>query len=124
MAVVKFRCWKCHRKHQKSAEKIGQTFTCNCDYVLRVPKTDGGKCRVKTVTDHLVEAVVCGGGGALLGFCFAIFVLSRFRFFLRGESPLIGVLITTVACGLLGVLGGERAIDWIGDMIRDHEKDN
>jgi hypothetical protein len=32
--------------------------------MLRVPKRNGGYCRVKTLVDWMVEAVVYGGGGA------------------------------------------------------------
>ena len=46
---------------------------------IRVPRRSGGNCRVKTLVDRLVEAVVCGGGGALLGFCLAILILSQLR---------------------------------------------
>jgi hypothetical protein len=122
MPLINFRCWKCRRKYAKSSEKIGTQFTCSCDYVLRVPKTDGGNSRVKTVADYVVEAALCGGGGALLGFCLAVFILSRSWLVGRWWS-LVFVAGSTIGCGLIGFFGGEHAIDYIGDMIRQEEQD-
>jgi hypothetical protein len=121
MSLIRFRCWKCRRKYAKAAAKIGTTFKCSCDYLVRVPKKDGGNCRVKTVTDYVVEAVLCGGGGALLGFLISLVLVGRFLRFVRGGFWLIPGM--TIACGLIGFFGGERAIDYLGDMLRENEKD-
>ncbi len=120
--MIRFRCWKCHRKHAKLDEKIGKTFTCSCESLLRIPKRDDGNCRVKTIADRVVEAVVCGGGGALLGFCLALFIVSRsfFRDYYTTAYLISGL---TIGCGLIGFLAGERGIDWIGERIRERERD-
>lgn len=62
--MIEFRCWYCSRRFVKSEKRIGERFTCNCRRMLRVPKRNGGYCRVKTLVDWMVEAVVYGGGGA------------------------------------------------------------
>jgi hypothetical protein len=120
--VILFRCWKCHRKYTKPDAAVGERFPCSCDNVLRVPKRSGGNCRVKTLVDRLVEAVVCGGGGALLAFGLAVLVLSRMPIraaFFGSEWFVTGM---TLGGGVLGALFGERAIDWIGQIIRDREQ--
>jgi hypothetical protein len=119
--MIVFRCWKCHRKFSKLDSKIGQTLVCNCGETIRIPKVSFGKSRIKTITDRVVEAVVCGGGGALLGFLLAIVILAKFRFFRWGPWELIPAL--TIGFGLIGFFLGERGIDWIGDRIREHERD-
>jgi hypothetical protein len=117
--VINFRCWHCHRKYAKADAKIGTTFTCSCQSMLRVPKRDGGNCRVKTIADRVVEAVVCGGGGALLCFFFTFFVFGRWIVVFHSWTF---TWVMTLAGGIAGFLGGERAIDWIGNMIRDQER--
>lgn len=117
--MIRFRCWKCHRKYSKADEKIGRTFTCSCTYTVRVPKVDNGNCRVKTLGDRLVEAIVCGGGCAFLGFCFAVVVLGRMQLFVSWQF----VAAWTIGGGLAGIVMGERAIDFIGDRIRERERD-
>ena len=119
--MIQFRCWYCNKKYSMSEERIGERLTCTCEQKLRVPKRSGGNCRVKTVIDWLVEAIVYGGGGALLGLGLAILLLSQ----MRGSSlvtsgpGLIGVF--TLVGFVFGLLGGERGINWIGRMIRDQE---
>src|SRR5436190_16577221 len=113
--MIQFRCWKCHRKYAKAAAAAGERFICTCENILRVPKRSGGNCRVKTMTDRLVEAFVCGGGGALLGFGLAVVIMSR----LPVRSAFV-IAAMTIAGGLAGFLCGERAIDWIGKLIRDN----
>jgi hypothetical protein len=115
--MIQFRCWRCHRKYAKDEAKIGEKFTCSCESVLRVPKRTDGNCRVKTFVDRLVEAVVCGGGGAFLGFGLAVLILSRLP--IRSWLIIPGL---TIAGGIAGLFGGERGIDWIGNMIRDKER--
>lgn len=116
--MIHFRCWKCHRKYQKPDSKIGTKFLCACQYELRVPNRDGGNCRVRTILDRLIEAVLCGGGCALLGFIASFLILSRSL--LYTWPVLVGV---TLVCGLCGVLGGEFALDAIGNWMRSQERD-
>jgi hypothetical protein len=68
-----------------------------------------------------VEIVVYGGGGAVLGFGLAVLVLSQFRFggVLMGGMRFTAAL--TVIGFLFGTFGGERGINWIGQIIRERE---
>jgi hypothetical protein len=118
--TIQFRCWYCNRRHSMPPTKVRERFRCSCDNELRVPRYSGGKCRVKTPVDWIVEAAVYGGGGALLGLGLALLILAGFRgIILRGEV----LLLALPACGLLfGVLGGERGVNWIGRMIRGWEE--
>ncbi len=89
---------------------------------IRVPKRSGGNCRVRTLGDWLIEMVLCGGGGAFLGACLAVVIISRFRFLI---SPDLGggylVAGLTLLGFLAGTFGGVRGIEWIGRKIRDRE---
>src|SRR5262249_21980912 len=114
--------WKCRRKHAKPVDKIGTQFKCSCDYDLRVPTKDDGNCRIKTVGDYVIEAVLCGGGGALLGFLLGAVIVSRIWLFDYWISVWL-IAILTISFGLVGFVGGERAIDVIGDMIRRQEQE-
>jgi hypothetical protein len=120
--MIQFRCWYCHRKYAKPEPEIGKTLTCSCKNLLRVPTANGGKCRVKTIGDWIVEAIVCGGGGAVLGFGLALLIVSRLIFF--GWTLRWMLLLGLPLLGFLGgLLFGERAIDFFGDMIRQRERE-
>src|SRR5690348_6779476 len=113
--MTAFRCWYCGKGYVVPERRVGQRITCTCRHPLRVPKRDGGNSRVKTPTDWLVETVVYGGGGALLGCGLALLVLSQlsrlmiFTGGLRRGWLLVGGL--TLLGFLLGALGGERGIN-------------
>ena len=115
--MIQFRCWYCNKRYSVSESRDGEIIDCTCERRLKVPREDGGYCRVKTLVDWLVEALVYGGGGALLGLGLGLLLL---RAFLRGGFVLLG------SCMLLGflagLLGGERGVNWIGQMIRDREE--
>jgi len=102
--------------------RIGERIACTCKNSLRVPKRSGGNSRVKTLADWVVEAVVYGGGGGLLGFGLGLLIVSQLA---RGfRHPYVGGIIVagfTLAAFLVGLLGGERGINWIGRTIRDRE---
>jgi hypothetical protein len=120
--MILFRCWYCHKRYTMPERRVGERFACTCKYPLRVPKRNGGACRVKTLTDWLVEAVVYGGGGALLGFGLAVLILSQLRF---RAIFMDGMAFTAALTGvgfLFGLLGGERGINWIGGIIREREE--
>ena len=121
VSVIKFRCWYCHRRYSMSEERIGKRFTCSCERLLRVPRRDGGNCRVKSLVDWLVEAIVYGGGGALLGLGLALLILSQWRFGIPRAGGYF-VLGATLTGFLAGTLGGERGVTWLGNWIRDREK--
>jgi hypothetical protein len=52
--MIHFRCWYCNRRYSRPEPQIGQRFVCSCRRPLRVPKRDGGNCRVKTPVDWTV----------------------------------------------------------------------
>jgi hypothetical protein len=119
--MIEFRCWYCNRRFAKSEKRIGERFTCNCKRMLRVPKRNGGNCRVKTPVDWIVESVVYGGGGAFLGFGFAVLCVSRVPARAVHSIPIIAAL--TVFGFFFGLFGGEPGINWIGRLIRGSEYD-
>jgi hypothetical protein len=120
--MIRFRCWYCNRKYAVPECRAGQRITCNCQHLLRLPKRSGGSCKVKTLTDWLIEAVVYGGGGAGLGFLLSLAILTRAYFItLRAELALIGVC--TLIGFLAGTFGGESGVNLIGGMIRQHQDD-
>ncbi len=121
--MVEFRCWYCNRRFVKSDKRIGERFTCNCKRMLRVPKRNGGYCRVKTLGDWIIEAVVYGGGGALLGFGFAVLCISRLLVRTHPLAMIAPVAGLTLFGFLFGLFGGERGINWIGRLIRGSEYD-
>jgi hypothetical protein len=124
--MVEFRCWYCNRKHSMPQRKVGKQFRCSCSNELRVPRYSGGKCRVKSLADWAIEAAVYGGGGALLGLGLALLILAGLLRFLFIQSTTVAwiVLLPLPLLGfLLGLLGGERAINWIGRLIRRVDSD-
>ena len=123
-AMIEFRCWYCNRRYQIPESRIGERLLCTCKYPLRVPQRSGGKCRIKTPVDWLVEAVVYGGGGGVLGFGLALLILSqtgRVGGLVGCGQALAFVAALTAGGFLFGLLGGERGINWIGRMIRGRE---
>jgi hypothetical protein len=118
--MIRFRCWYCNKAYSVVDERIGERITCTCKHLLRVPRRHNGYCRVKSPTDWLVEALVYGLGGALLGL--------GLGFLMMGEAVAAGpkrggiILAAMILTGFLaGTFGGERGINWIGRMIRDQE---
>jgi hypothetical protein len=89
---------------------------------VRVPRRDGGNSRVKTAADWLIEALVYGGGGALLGFGLAVLFLSQVRGFMMYQEEWVLVPALTLFGFLGGLLGGERGINWLGQFIRESER--
>jgi hypothetical protein len=119
--MVQFRCWYCWKKYSVKDSRIGEHITCACDRTLRVPKRDDGNCRVWTPIDWVVEIVVYGCGGALLGLGLSILIVWRFMFFVGFTERLVLIAALTVIGFLAGLFGGSRGIDWLGQMIRDRE---
>src|SRR5436305_1293211 len=63
---IRFRCWYCNRRFVVADHLMGECITCNCTHQLRVPRHNGGNCRLKSITDWIMEGIVYSGGGALL----------------------------------------------------------
>src|SRR3954470_20689765 len=119
--MIQFRCWFCNKRYAVAEARVGERLTCSCSRLLRVPRRSGGNCRVKTAGDWAAETVVYGGGGALLGFGLAVFLLSRLGGFGGGRTGWTLVAGLTLLGLLVGLFGGERGVVWVGRMIRDRE---
>jgi hypothetical protein len=124
--MITFRCWYCGRRFAVADDRIGERLSCTCKHMLKVPKRSGGRSKVHRPVDWLIESVVYGGGGAILGASLALLLLFQTPLFVAGGRWRVGgVLIGGLAAAgfLLGVLGGERGINWVGRMIRSREED-
>jgi hypothetical protein len=124
--MIHFRCPCCNRRYEVPAKKIGEKQLCVCGEMIRVPAYSGGSARYRTPGERLIEIVVYGCGGAILLFCLGlmpVYALGRW-FALANPFTLLGwrsVLSVAAAGFLIGALGGEKGIDWIGRKIRDHD---
>ena len=119
--MILFRCWYCGKRYAVAEARAGERLTCSCKHLLRVPKQSGGRTKVLRPVDLLIESVVYGGGGALLGLGLGLLIVSRVPFFrLGGGGRLIAAL--TVTGFLAGTFGGERGVNWVGRMIRSREE--
>jgi hypothetical protein len=119
--MILFRCWYCGKRYAVAEARAGERLTCSCKHLLRVPKQSGGRTKVLRPVDLLIESVVYGGGGALLGLGLGLLIVSRVPLFMRlGRGRLILGLM--VAGFLAGTFGGERGVNWVGRMIREREE--
>jgi hypothetical protein len=114
--MIAFRWWYCNRRHSRPEAEAGRRFACGCRHKLKVPHRSGGRCRVRTPLDWLVEVVVYGGGGGLIGFVTGLMV-ARFVYVGGVRWKLIAGL--TVAGFLVGAVGGEPGINWLGRLVRE-----
>ncbi len=119
--MIQFRCWYCNKHLTRPESAVGERFTCSCTHRLRVPRRNFGNSRAKTALDWLIEGVVYGGGGALLGGGLAVALVAILARFRVGRLGLILIPIGTLGGFLIGLFGGERGINWIGRMIRGRE---
>ena len=117
--MISFRCWYCNRQFVKPEAQVGSRFVCGCKHTLKVPRRSGGRSRVRTPLDWLVEITVYGGGGALLGFGLGAVIASRMIYFRRTGYILAAC---TLVGFLFGTLGGEWGVNWIGRLIREREQ--
>jgi hypothetical protein len=121
--MIRFRCWYCQKQYAVADDRAGRELICSCRERMRVPRRSGGSSRDRKPVDRLVEAVVYGGGGALLGFLFGILVVGRMAF-VRGTVRAVYVIIGLTLTGFFaGTFGGESFINWIGGLIRRREDD-
>ena len=119
--MILFRCWYCGKRYAVADGRVGERLTCSCKHLLKVPKRSGGRTKVLRPSDLVIESVVYGGGGALLGLGLGLLIVSRVPLFrLTGRWEFIAGL--TVAGFLLGALGGERGVNWVGRLIRSREE--
>ena len=116
--MIQFRCWFCNRAYLKPDELIGKRFACGCKRRVKVPKRSGGSSKVRSLLDWFVESLVYGGAGALIGFFLSVALFARIPLVRRPAE----VTIAVTALGLLvGMLFGERGINWVGQKLRDRE---
>jgi hypothetical protein len=119
--MIQFRCWHCRKLYQVADYRVGERITCSCKRPVLIPRKSGGSSRVRTLGDWLMETVLCGGGGAFLGACLAVVIISRFPvpifFWTRWDL----LLVLTAAGFLIGMFAGVRGIEWLGRRIRDRE---
>ncbi len=119
---IQFRCWYCHRAYSVPERRIGEELACGCQRRLRVPKQSGGPCRVKTALDWVIEITVYGFGGALLGLGLGVLIASQLpRLAPTFPYGWVAIAGLGVLGFLIGAVGGERGINWIGRLIRDRE---
>lgn len=116
--MIQFRCWFCNRAYLKPAEAARSRFRCGCGRRVRVPRRSGGSSKARSPLDWLIESVVYGGAGALIGFVLAVAIFSRIPLLRR---PLEVTIAATALGFLAGALFGERGINWLGQKLRDRE---
>lgn len=116
--MIQFRCWFCNRAYLKPDAQAGARFECGCGRRAKVPGRSGGSSKVRSPLDWLVESLVYGGAGAVIGFVLSIAVFSRIPLVRR---PLEVTLAVTAVGLLVGVLFGERGINWLGQKLRDRQ---
>jgi hypothetical protein len=119
--MIQFRCWHCHRLYRVADYRVGERITCTCQRPVRVPKRRGGSSRVRRIGDWFIEIVLCGGGGALLGACLAVVIISRFPIPISFWTRWDLLIVLTVFGSLVGTFAGVGGIEWLGRRIRDRE---
>ena len=116
--MISFRCWFCNRAFVKPDEQIGGRFECGCGRRVKVPGRSGGSSKSFSLLDWLLEALIYGGAGAVIGFGLSVAILSRLIVFRRPAD----VIIAATALGFVaGTLFGERGVNWLGQKLRDRE---
>lgn len=117
--MTRFRCWFCNKSYWVDDARRGERFVCSCRHRAKVPRRSGGSSRARTAADWLVEVVVYGGGGALLGFGLGVLILSRVPVLRRGKEL---VLVLTAVGLVAGAVFGEAGVNWVGRRIRAREE--
>jgi hypothetical protein len=119
--MIQFRCWPCHKLYRVADYRVGERIACSCKRPVRVPKRSGGSSRVRSLGDWLIEIVLCGGGGAFLGACLAVVIISRFPvpiiFWTRWDL----LIVLTIFGFLVGTVTGIRGLEWLGRRIHERE---
>lgn len=123
--MIQFRCWYCGRSYLVADERRGERRECGCGRQLRVPPRSGGNSKARSAVDWLIEIVVYGGGGALLGLGLGLLLVGSVPPVPVGAGvPRRALLLAGCAVGglLVGTFGGEAGINWIGRLIRRREQ--
>lgn len=120
--TIQFRCWYCNKRYAVAENRARQLIDCTCQRRLRVPRRSGGSSRYRTPLDWFLEITLYGGGGALLGFGLAVLILSQALRVVRAPYVTWAIISTFTLAGLLvGIIGRERGVEWIGRIIRNRE---
>ena len=117
--MLNVRCPICHRKFAKREDQIGQTFSCSCKELLKVPKRSGDARRVRSLAERSVEFAVYGAGGAVVGLVLAVVLFSRLRI-LPGDQ--YALLVWPIVGFVAGGVFGETGANFVGRLIRDREE--
>src|SRR5262245_51741031 len=121
--MIHFRCWYCGRSLAVADERRGERRECTCGRRLRVPGRSGGSSRARTAVDWLIEVVVYGGGGALLGLGLGLVLVAAAPPYVLGLWRRVAILGALTLFGLLlGTFGGEAGVNWLGRLIREREQ--
>lgn len=119
--MIQFRCWFCNRGFYKPEEQAGTKFECSsCQRRNKVPRQSGGSSKTRSLTDWLLETLIYGGACAVFAFGLSFVIITRVPFFRRDFTP---VIVATLAGLAAGAVFGERAINWIGQKLRDRENE-
>lgn len=119
--MIIFRCWYCDKTYAVAPERIGTTLTCTCKNLLRIPKRNHGRCRIRKPLDYTVETLVYGGGGGFLGFGLGLLIVARLPWFVYGGRRRF-ILVCTLVGFCAGFFGGEAGVNWLGRRIREREE--
>jgi hypothetical protein len=121
--MIQFRCWHCRKLYRVADYRVGERLTCACQRELRVPKKSGGDSQIRRLIDWLVEVVVFGGIGAVVGAAAAIAVVIRysawfeeapradFRWWLLAATTLFGFALSTFIAARLRKWWRRRKVD-------------
>jgi hypothetical protein len=122
--MIEFRCWYCNRRHEEPKRLIEQRITCGgCGYPLKVPRRSGGNCRIRTLTDVLVENLVYGGFGAIIGMipgCAGLAGLSSPQRYNPHAYDPYWWLFPICGC-LFGIAAGNGWTRWLAPLFRDDD---
>jgi hypothetical protein len=116
--MIAFRCWYCRRGFTRPADQVGSRLWCSCGSRLKIPRRTEGSSKPFAPLDWLIESLVYGGAGALIGFGLCIAIFSRLPFARRSTEI---VLAVTLLGWLAGTIFGERGVNWMGQKMRDRE---
>lgn len=120
--MISFRCWYCDRRYSVAEHRIGERLQCGCKHRLRIPKRSGGRSRDRTLGESALEFTIYGLGGAVIGLVLGLIIVRFGVTRVGGRGIAVGVIAGLSLLGfLIGGLGGEAGIDWIGRKLRDRE---
>jgi hypothetical protein len=117
--MIQFRCWYCNRYWRKPEADTRTHFDCRCGESLRVPRREWGSSQPWSFKNWLIRATVYGGFCSAIGFLFGYCYC--FRFGAAMMSPVGAIVLASFAVvpGLVGFVGGERAVDFLARLGKE-----